>query len=323
MLHTVLAEQKWRVKAEAQRAAHAALHMAFSMWCAAKRAAPVANEGTTCAVVDGLSAVTGVSTAAAGGTSAAADVEPAGMVPANGAGTAGRLPVATSDTLPAASAESKGSAAPTTRCCMHMLTTFWAPQKWCCSMCVCIVLVGTCMQHCMQCDLDYCTDCRPAGTEQAAVRPHFQLKECPAASKDLLEHECKLLPLLGNWKTPGCCMWWWGCPCRIQLTELCHYLPEVHSLTKANTNMANPMQNKWVCDECYMCVPNLSWEPLQLKEFHEMQAVFTLPQPMLPATVPAGMTSIKPAACNRVSMQSASASPGAVAPFFFVCDLFY
>ena len=65
-------------------------------------------------------------------------------------------------------------------------------------------------------------------------------------------------------------MFWWGRPCRIQLTELCHYLPEVRSLTKANTNMANPMQNKWVCDECYTREPDPSWEPLQLKEFREM-----------------------------------------------------
>ena len=45
-----------------------------------------------------------------------------------------------------------------------------------------------------------------------------------------------------------------------------------------------------------------------------MQAAFTLPQPMLPATATAGTTSVGPAACSRVSMQSVSASPGAVAP---------
>ena len=56
-------------------------------------------------------------------------------------------------------------------------------------------------------------------------------------------------------------MFWWGCPCRNQLTELCHYLPEVPSLTKANANMDNPMQNKWVCDKCYTCEPDQSWEP--------------------------------------------------------------
>ena len=42
--------------------------------------------------------------------------------------------------------------------------------------------------------------------------------------------------------------------------------------------MANPMQNKWVCNECYTREPDLmSWGPLQLKEFREMQAAFTLP----------------------------------------------
>ena len=35
----------------------------------------------------------------------------------------------------------------------------------------------------------------------------------------------------------------------MQFTELCHYLPEVLSQTKANTYMANPMQNKWVCSQ--------------------------------------------------------------------------
>ena len=45
------------------------------------------------------------------------------------------------------------------------------------------------------------------------------------------------------------------------------------SLTKANVSMANPMQNKWVCDMCYTHVPDQSWEPLQLKEFCKMQAV--------------------------------------------------
>ena len=44
-----------------------------------------------------------------------------------------------------------------------------------------------------------------------------------------------------------------------------------------------------------------------------MQAVFTLPQPMLPAAALAGTTSVKPVAC-RVGVQSASAHPGAVVP---------
>ena len=239
-LHAALAEQKRQVEAEAQRASRAALHTAFSVWRAAKRVAPVANEGAACAVVDGSSAVAGASSAATGGTSAAADAEPAGTVPADGAGAAGKSPVAAGDALPAASAESEGGAAPTARCCTHELTSFWASQKWQCSTCVCIVPVGTCVQHCTQCDLDYCTDCRPAGTEQAAARPRFQPKERRAACEGLLERECELPPLLGNRKTPGCCMWWWGCPCRRQLTELCHYLPEVPSPTKANANMANP-----------------------------------------------------------------------------------
>ena len=73
------------------------------------------------------------------------------------------------------------------------------------------------------------------------MRLCFQLKECHTACEDLLKHECELLPLISNWKTLGCSMFWWGCPCRVQLTELCHYLPEVHLLTKANMNMANPM----------------------------------------------------------------------------------
>ena len=38
-------------------------------------------------------------------------------------------------------------------------------------------------------------------------------------------------------------------------------MPEVPSLTKANANMDNPMQNKWVCDKCYTCEPDQSWEP--------------------------------------------------------------
>ena len=79
-------------------------------------------------------------------------------------------------------------------------------------------------------------------------------------------------------------------------------------------NMANPMQGKWVCNACYTHAPNLSWEPLQLKEFRKMQAAFMLPQPMLPAMALAGMTLVEPAACSRVSMQSASAHPGAVVP---------
>ena len=154
----------------------------------------------------------------------------------------------------------------------------------------------------------------PQATEQATAKLCFQLKERHAVSEALLEHECDLPVLIGNQKTPSCCMFWWGCPCRKQLTKLCHYLPEVPSLTKANTNMANPMQNKWVCGECYTCEPNPHWEPLQLKEFREMQATFTLSWPMLPAMARAGTSSVEPAACSRVGMQSVSASPGAVAP---------
>ena len=45
-----------------------------------------------------------------------------------------------------------------------------------------------------------------------------------------------------------------------------------------------------------------------------MQAVFTLPWPMLLAMAQAGTTSVELAACSRVSVQSVSASPGAVAP---------
>ena len=100
-------------------------------------------------------------------------------------------------------------------------------------------------------------------------------------------------------------MFWWGCPCRIQFMKLCHYLPEVPSQTKANynTSMANPMQNKWVCDTCYTQVPDPNWEHLQLKEFREMQAAFMLPQPMLPAAALAGpgTTSVKLEACSGVS----------------------
>ena len=180
-------------------------------------------------------------------------------------------------------------------------------------MCVCMVLVGTCMQHCEQCNLNYCTDCRPASAEQATVRPCFQPKECHAACKAVLEHECELPPLIGNRKAPGCSMFWCGHPCRTQFTMLCHYLLEVPLLIKANASMANPMQGKWVCDVCYTRVPNQSWEPLQLKEFHEMQAAFMLPQPMLLATAWAGMASVEPAACSGVDVQSASVSPGVVA----------
>ena len=64
------------------------------------------------------------------------------------------------------------------------------------------------MQHCAQCDLDYCADCRPAGAEQAAVRPRFQPKERCAACEALLKHKCELLPLISNRKTPGCSMFW-------------------------------------------------------------------------------------------------------------------
>ena len=77
-------------------------------------------------------------------------------------------------------------------------------------------------------------------------------------------------------------MFWWGDPCRprIQLTKICHDLPEVPSLTKANAHMASPMQSKWVCDKCYTREPDQSWEPLQLKEFREMHAAFMPAQPM-------------------------------------------
>ena len=109
-------------------------------------------------------------------------------------------------------------------------------------------------------------------------------------------------------------MFWWGCPCRRQFTKLCHYLPEVPSQTKANASMANPMQGKWVCDACYTRVPNPNWEPLQLKEFREMRAAFTLPRPMLPATALAGTTLVELVACSGAGVQSASARPGAVAP---------
>ena len=45
-----------------------------------------------------------------------------------------------------------------------------------------------------------------------------------------------------------------------------------------------------------------------------MQATFMLLQPMLPAMALAGMMSVEPAACSRVSVQLASVSPGAVVP---------
>ena len=86
----------------------------------------------------------------------------------------------------------------------------------------------------------------------------------------LLEHECELPPLIRNRKTLGCSMFWWGRPCRAQLTALCHYLPKVPSQTKAKASMANIMQGKWVCDACYACVPDQSWGSLQLKESREM-----------------------------------------------------
>ena len=92
-----------------------------------------------------------------------------------------------------------------------------------------------------------------------------------------LECECELPPLISNQKTLGCSMFWWGCPCRNQLATLCHYLPDMPSLTKANASMANPVQNKWVCDVCYTHMPDQDWEPFQLQEFREMQAAFTLP----------------------------------------------
>ena len=268
-LHVALAEQKRQVHAEAQRAARAALHAAFSAWreAAGVLVLNVADGDDECAVADASTAITSTSSTAAGDTSAAADAEPAGTDSAGGTGAAGRSSVAIGDASesPAASALSEGGAAPTARCCMHALTSFWAPQKWQCSTCVCVVPVGTCVQHCAQCDLDYCqcADCRPAGAEQAAARPRFQPKQRRAACEAVLERECELLPLIGNQKTPGCSMFWWGRPCRNQLTELCHYVPEVPSLTKANASMANPMQGKWVCDVCYTRVPDPSWEPLR------------------------------------------------------------
>ena len=207
VLHVALAEQKQQVDAAAQCAACAALHTAFSAWRVAAWAAPVTDGGTECAVAGGSSAVAGTSSATAGATSAAADVEPAGTDSADDTGTVDKTPVAIGDASPAAaSAVSEGSAALTARCCTHMLTSFWAPQKWQCSTCVCIVPVGACVQHCAQCSLDYCADYRPAGPQQAAARPRFQPKERRTACEALLEHECELLPLIGNWKTPGCSM---------------------------------------------------------------------------------------------------------------------
>ena len=277
-LHVALAEQQQQVHAEAQRAARAALHTAFSAWreAAGVLVLNVADGDDESAVADGSSAITGTSSTGAGNTSAAADAEPAGTESAGDTGTAGRSSVAIGDASPAAGAVSEGGAAPTTRCCTHALTSFWASQKWQCSTCVCVVPVGTCVQHCAKCDLNYCADCRPTDTEQAAAKLRFQPKErCPKCEA-LLEHECELPPLIGNRKTPGCSMFWWGCPCRKQFTELCHYVPEVPSQTKANASMANPMQGKWVCDACCTRAPDPNWGPLQLKEFREMQAAFTL-----------------------------------------------
>ena len=64
---------------------------------------------------------------------------------------------------------------------------------------------------------------------------------------------------------------------------------------------------------CYTCEPDPSWEPLQLEEFREMQAAFTLPRPMLPAMATANAKLVEAAACSGVDVRSASASPGAVA----------
>ena len=191
-LHVALAEQKRQVHAEAQRAARAALHAAFSAWrvAAGVLVLNVADGDDECAVTDGSSAITGTSSTAASDNSAAADAEPAGTDSADDTGAAGKLSVTIGDVSPVASAVSEG-AAPTAQCCTHALTSFWVPQKWQCSTCVCAVPVGTCMQHCAQCDLDYCADCRPAGAEQTG-RLHFQAKECHTACEALLEHECKL-----------------------------------------------------------------------------------------------------------------------------------
>ena len=202
-LHVALAEQKRQVDAAAQRAARTALHAAFSAWRVSAKPAPLTDGGTECAVADGSSEVAGTSSATAGAASAAAGAEPAGTDSAEDTGAEDKTSVAIGDASPAASANSEGGAAPTARCCTHELTSFWASQKWQCSTCVCIVPVGTCVQHCAQCDLDYCTDCRPAGAEQAAARPRFQPKERRAACEAVLEHECELPPLIGNRKTRG------------------------------------------------------------------------------------------------------------------------
>ena len=117
--------------AAAKRAARAALHAAFSAWRVSAKPAPLTDGGTECAVADRSSEVAGTSSATAGTASAAAGAEPAGTDSADSTGAADKTPVAIGDASPAASAESEGGAAPTTRCCTHALTSFWAPQKWC------------------------------------------------------------------------------------------------------------------------------------------------------------------------------------------------
>ena len=123
-LHVVLAEQKQQVNAAAQRAACAALHVAFSAWHVAAKPAPLTDGSTECAVTDRSSEVTSTSSATAGTASAATGAEPAGTDSAGNTGAVDKTSVAISDASPAASAESEGGAVPTTRCCMHVLTSF-------------------------------------------------------------------------------------------------------------------------------------------------------------------------------------------------------
>ena len=114
-LHVALAEQKRQVHAEAQRAARAALHAAFSAWreAAGVLVLNVADGDDECAVADASTAITSTSSTAAGDTSAAADAEPASTDSAGDTGAAGRSSVAIGDASPAASTVSKGGTAPT------------------------------------------------------------------------------------------------------------------------------------------------------------------------------------------------------------------
>ena len=132
-----------------------------------------------CAVADKSSAVAGTSLTAATDTSAVASAEPAGANSASDVvSTADRWSAAAGDAAPVASAVSKGGmvSAGGPAGCVHALTSFKAPQKWECSMCPCLLPVGACMQHCVKCSLDYCSDYRPADAEQAAAKPCFQSK---------------------------------------------------------------------------------------------------------------------------------------------------